>query len=149
MEKFFEMFAPILFMIGIVVIIVAAVKINKAIKHSHSVCPKCKKEYSYPENFAITAGALKWERKTRKETKGDFEYEMEYKQYYRYLKIDLKCGSCGHEHSIIKRVNVWRSDSTYSQSDAEELETIKDFVRKQFDKSMFEGKEIEIFVCNS
>lgn len=130
--------------IGLILFIFLIVKINKAVKHSHSVCSKCKKEYTYPESFDIDIGELKWEKKTYDEQKGDFTYEIEYKQYYRLIRIYLKCISCGYETSIVKRVDIYRSDSKYSYSEKLDIERIKSCVRKQFDKSMFAGKEIDI-----
>ena len=140
-----ETLYPILSITGIILLIVIIVKIKKAIRHSHSTCPSCKKAYSYPEDFSIIAGPLQWERKTKTEYKGDFKYEIEYQQFYRILTFDFKCSSFGYEHWFNKRINVWRSDSNYSQSDAEELQVLINGVRKQFDNTMFAGKDIIIY----
>ena len=142
-----ENFAPIIGLIVIILLIVIIVKIKKAIRHKHSTCPNCKKEYSYPEDFEIIASPLKWRVEKKEEKKVDFTYEIEYKVFYRIVTFNFKCSKCGHAHWYNKSFDVYRSDSKYSQSDAEELMVLKNQIRSQFDKNMFDDKEIEVYLA--
>ena len=136
--------APILAFVGFTSIIVLICVIHSKAKLKRSSCPKCKKIYTYPDDFKVFAGDLKWERKTKEEWKGDFKYEIEYRVYYRYVGLDFKCSKCGHSHSLVKRIDVYRSDSNHSQSEAEEISLIKSKLRSMLEPSVFAGKNIKI-----
>ena len=141
---FNEVLLSIIVVVGIVLLIIAIVKGVKAEKHARSICPECKKEYSYPESFNIEVSELKWVKGKKEETKGDFTYEIEYKQYYRIIWIDLKCSTCGHTRTLKHKVNIWRSDDNYSYSESMDRMCIEDSIKSRFDKTMFEGKKIKI-----
>ena len=135
---------PIIAICAIILLITLIVKIRKSIRSKRSSCPKCHSKYSYPEDFEIISGDLKWENKKRNETKGDFEYEITYKVFYRIVTFSFKCKNCGHEHYFNKKYELYRSDANYSQSDEEELELLKMQIRDTFDREVFENKEIKI-----
>ena len=123
--------------IFIALIIFLIVFIYRKVHKGRSVCKKCKTNYTYPENIEIYSGPLYWEKKKKEETKGDFTYEIEYLVYYRNVTFYLTCLKCGDKRDFTKRYELYRSDSTYSQSNYQELELLKDKIRNTFDKSVF------------
>ena len=101
------------------------------------------KGYSYPKDIEIFAGPLYWEKKTKKETKGDYTYEIEYLVYYRNVTFYLTCSKCGNKRDFTKQYELYRSDSTRSQSNAEELFVLQDKIKRTFDKSTFANVNTE------
>ena len=129
---------------AIVALIVLIVMIRKAMKSKRSKCPNCKAQYSFPDDFEIIAGELKWRKEKKTEEKGDFKYEIEYRVYYRTVTFDFKCSKCGHAHWFNRTSDLYRSDSDYSQSHEEEVDLLMFKIKEDFDKSVFEGKTIRI-----
>ena len=129
---------------AIVTLIVLIVRGRKKAKLKRSSCPSCKAMYSFPDDFEIIAGELKWRKERKTEQKGDFQYEVEYRVYYRTVTFNCKCSKCGHTHYFNRTYNLYRSDSSYSQSHEEEVELLMDKIKKEFDKSVFAGKTIRI-----
>lgn len=131
----------------IVLLIVCIVSIVKTVKKKRSSCPSCKAMYSYPEDFKIIVGPLKWERKTKTEYKGDFKYEVEYRVFYRVVTFDFKCSKCGHTRWFNKKYELYSSDSPYSQSDAEEIALLEEKIRATFSKELLAGKELDLYAA--
>ena len=130
--------------LGIAGIVLIVNAIKKAVKNKRSSCPNCKKKYSFPEDFEIIAHDLKWRKETKTKTKGDFEYEIEYRVYYRTVTFDFKCSECGHEHWFNRTYDLYNSDADYSQSEEEQIELLQFKISEEFDDETFKGKEIRI-----
>ncbi len=117
-------------------------KISKNRKLKHSRCPKCN-TYYFKDDISIEIGDLKWERCTKTEWKGDIEYEITYKQFYRLVAFDCTCPKCGHVNSFVKRFNLYTSDSKYSQSYEEEMQYLNHQITNYFDPCVFDKELYE------
>ncbi len=135
---------PILAILGVALLIFFIVFIVRKVKHGRSICKKCKKEYSYPESFNIVVGDLTWEKRTREETKGDFKYEIEYKHYYRKIRIELTCTGCGAKRVLHKTIGIYDSDSKYPYNEEDDRMWVEDGIKGMFDKKLFAGKDLNL-----
>lgn len=132
--------APIIIIAAIIAIIILIVMCKKKSKDLHSKCPNCKQYYFYDDDIKVEIGDLKWEKRQKEETHGDFTYDVTYKRYYRILTFGCKCSKCGQVKAYSKRVDIYDSDSKYSQSDEEEIEIIESAIRKFFVPCVFDKK---------
>ncbi len=137
--------------IVIVAIIVLVIVCKKAAKKRHSTCSKCKTQLTYPNDYTFAVSSLRWKKGTKKETKGDFEYETTYRIYYRILYVYSVCPKCHAEKSFTREIEIWRSDSDYSLSESQEISIIQDRIYKLFDKNVFgttQSRDIEFKVLD-
>ncbi len=144
-----EVLGLILTVCGFILVIVLIVKGVLKSKQARRSCPECKQYYFYEDDITMHIGDLKWEKKTKEETKGDFTYEITYKLFYRIVDFDCKCSKCGHERTLTERFDVYSSDSSYSQSAEEEeavlLHEIEKWLGPQaFDRALNNKKNAEI-----
>ncbi len=129
----------ILIIVAVVVVISVAVSVIKSMaRKSRSKCSKCGAKYVYGKDITASIGNLQWERKTKKEQKGDYVYEIEYKVFYRMVSFTCICPSCKKAKVFSKRFDLYRNDSNYSQSHAQEMSLLNEKIRDYFDKSVFE-----------
>lgn len=126
----------------VILIIVGIVMACKGVKKSRSRCPKCKRYYFFDEDIKLAIGDLKWERKTKKETRGDFEYEVSYKTFYRLVDFFCTCPNCKSQRAIRQRFDVYDSDSNFSQSHEEEMRVLENKIKKFFAPCIF-NKELQ------
>lgn len=134
--------SSILALLLILFVIVIIIISRKGIKNSRSRCPKCKRYYFFSEDIKLDISDLKWERKTRKETKGDVEYEVTYKTFYRLVDFTCTCSKCKSQRSITQRFDVYDSDSNFSQSHEEEMQVLETKIKKFFAPCVFD-KELQ------
>ncbi len=139
-----EVMGVVLFAIGfylfLALIIVLIVKGVKKSKQNLRTCPECKKYYFYEDDISLNISDLKWEKRTKHETKGDYEYEITYKIFYRIVEFVFTCSKCGHVKTVNKRFDVYSSDSNYSQSDEEEEAVLLSKIEKYLGKQAFDRK---------